>query len=165
MGRIGLYVRALQKRREKSEIDGYASLGSAARVPPVELGSGGADASKFLRGDSSWAVPPAGGLLSFVSPASLSADQNDWSPGSGDVIRTTSSVDVAITGLASGAAGVLRRIVNIGTKRITLRHQSSGSVAPNRFIGTGGADVVLFPNDQAELLYDGVDSRWRCSLA
>lgn len=103
---------------------------------------------------------------SVVSPAALGASQNDWAPGNGDVVRTDASVNVDITGLAGGAAGYHRRIVNISAANtITLKHEDAGSSAANRFIGTGGADLVLFPNDQATVWYDSTTSRWRASLA
>lgn len=102
---------------------------------------------------------------SAVSPGSLGADQNDWAPGTGDVIRVTSSVAVNITGIGGPAAGDQHRIVNIGANTVTLKHQDAGSAAANRFIGIGGADYVLYADDQVGIWYDGASSRWRISLA
>lgn len=50
-----------QKESEKAAASGYASLDAATRVPDAQLGTGVADATKFLRGDRSWAVPAGGG--------------------------------------------------------------------------------------------------------
>ncbi len=52
---------AYQKESEKGAISGYASLDSGTKVPTTELGGSGADNTKFLRGDQSWAVPSGGG--------------------------------------------------------------------------------------------------------
>jgi hypothetical protein len=44
----------------KGAAGGYAGLDSGAKVPASQLGAGAADATRFLRGDQAWAVPPAG---------------------------------------------------------------------------------------------------------
>lgn len=43
-----------QKEAEKSQANGYASLGSGALVPTAELGSGTASSATFLRGDQTY---------------------------------------------------------------------------------------------------------------
>lgn len=48
-----------QKESEKGAASGYASLGSGTKVPTAELGGAGADGTKFLRGDQTWAAPTA----------------------------------------------------------------------------------------------------------
>ena len=45
-----------QLRTEKGAASGYASLDSGTKVPTVELGGSGADATKYLRGDQTWQV-------------------------------------------------------------------------------------------------------------
>jgi len=45
-----------QLRTEKGAASGYASLDSGTKVPAVELGGSGADATKYLRGDQTWQV-------------------------------------------------------------------------------------------------------------
>ena len=41
----------------KGAVSGYAPLDSAQKVPTTNLGGAGADATKFLRGDQTWAAP------------------------------------------------------------------------------------------------------------
>jgi len=48
-----------QKESEKGAVSGYAGLDAGGKVPTAQLGSGVADASTFLRGDQSYAVPGA----------------------------------------------------------------------------------------------------------
>lgn len=48
-----------QKESERAVASGYPSLDSNTRVPVAQLGSGTADATKFLRGDQTWAAPTA----------------------------------------------------------------------------------------------------------
>jgi hypothetical protein len=50
-----------QLKSEKGQANGYASLDGTTTVPVAQLGSGVADATTFLRGDRTWAVPPVGG--------------------------------------------------------------------------------------------------------
>jgi hypothetical protein len=45
----------------KGAASGYASLDAGAKVPTAQLGGAGADSTKFLRGDQSWATPGGGG--------------------------------------------------------------------------------------------------------
>ena len=52
---------AYQRRSEKGQLGGYPELDDGGKVPPSQLGGGGADATKFLRGDQSWQVPAGGG--------------------------------------------------------------------------------------------------------
>jgi len=49
-----------QLRSEEGQANGYATLDSGILVPVAQLGSGAADATKFLRGDRTWQVPPGG---------------------------------------------------------------------------------------------------------
>lgn len=59
-----------QRRSEKGQANGYAPLSSGILVPVQYLGSGTPDATKFLRGDGAWAVPPgAGGSGAIKYPA------------------------------------------------------------------------------------------------
>jgi hypothetical protein len=98
-------------------------------------------------------------------PAQITANQNDYNPGS--VICATSSTlfinsDAArdVTGLAGGTAGCRLTIVNNGSFQITLKEQSLSSTAANRF-NTGG-DVALPSNSGASFLYEGsTTNRWR----
>lgn len=51
-----------QKESEKSAASGYASLDAGTLVPTAELGTGAASATKFLRGDQTWATPASTGI-------------------------------------------------------------------------------------------------------
>jgi hypothetical protein len=52
-------INGAEQSANKGAAGGYASLNTDTKVPAAELGSGTADATKFLRGDSTWATASA----------------------------------------------------------------------------------------------------------
>lgn len=102
-----------------------------------------------------------------VSPGSLSANQNDWSPGRADVIYVTSSTAVTITGLSAvgvpdGACVLVLNANASGGSSITLSHESASSTASNRFRSAYGANAILYADGgSAVLVYHAAASRWR----
>jgi hypothetical protein len=96
-----------------------------------------------------------------VSPSSLSANQGDWNPGAGDIVRMTASTGVSISGVVLGNE-YTRVLINIGsTHNITLKHQATSATSGNRIITSTGGDHIVPPTGAVTILYDGVDSRWR----
>lgn len=95
------------------------------------------------------------------TPATITADQDDYSPGSNAHVRLASDASRTITGLAYIADGQLRKISNVGANNIVLAHESTSSVAANRFILSRQADTTVYPGDTIELIYDGESNRWR----
>lgn len=96
-----------------------------------------------------------------VSPAQITADQNNYNPtdlGIAETLLLTSDAARSVTGIAAGVAGARMSIVNRGSFDITLKDASASSTAANRF--QFGADVVLKANGAVELQYSGGDSRW-----
>lgn len=101
-----------------------------------------------------------------VSPASLGSSQNNWNPGTADVIYVTSSTPVSITGLAASAVdGFCVLLLNAnasGGSAITLAHESASSTAANRFRSAYGANVILYADGgSATLVYHAASARWR----
>jgi hypothetical protein len=106
-------------------------------------------------------------LMADVSPAQITANQNDYNPSNlatSSVLRISSDASRNLTGLQGGADGRIIAIVNAGSNNILLRNEDAGSAAANRF-ALGGADLLLTPNEGAALWYDATSSRWRLLAA
>lgn len=100
-----------------------------------------------------------------LSPAQITANQNDYNPTSlstAVALRLTSDAARTITGLQGGADGRLLLIHNVGSYAITLADESSSSTAANRFALDG--DAVLVAGESALIVYDATTSRWRSLL-
>lgn len=101
-------------------------------------------------------------VVNEVTPAQITADQNNYDPGLAEVLRLSADINYRyITGISGGISGRYLQISNVGTKRIVLVYESSSSSASNRFYVPGGNDVVLYPNASVRIYYDGVTQRWR----
>lgn len=102
-----------------------------------------------------------------VTPTTVSAAQNDWNLGVGDIFRidnrTTANLD--ITGFSTTSSSLEVLVFNVSTHTaatFTLKHQHTSSTAVNRVISQWAGDVVLAPNGgAAAIVYDPTDSRWR----
>jgi hypothetical protein len=103
-----------------------------------------------------------GGLSSVVtSPSQISANQNDYAIGTGDIFRVSSDAARTITGIVAGTSGATILVVNVGSFAITLSHQSASSTAANRIIVPWAGDCVIAASAAVSLYYDGGTSRWR----
>lgn len=103
-------------------------------------------------------------LLSTLTTDQLTASVNDWNPTGGtDAYQWRISSDAArsITGIVAGQDTEERLLVNVGSFTITLEHADTGSIAVNRFLGSGAADVAIPTMGRARIVYDELAQRWR----
>lgn len=123
-----------------------------ALIIDKSTGSANLNAGFFLTGD--------------ISPAQITADQNDYNPtglSTASVLRLNTDASRNITGLAGGGDGRIIAIVNGGTNEIVLKDASTSSGAANRF--AFGADITLASKKSAVLWYDATDQRWKLLAA
>lgn len=102
-------------------------------------------------------------LSGTLSPAQITANQNDYNPASladALALRLNSDASRNVTGLSGGADGRVVTITNVGSFDIVLTSEDAASSAANRFLIAGG-DMVLGADDVVALRYDGTSSRWR----
>lgn len=137
---------------------GAFTAGSVIFVGPSVLAE---DNTNFFWDDTNDRLKVKGIQYLATSPAQITADQNDYSPGSGTFLRLYSDAVRTLTGIASGADGRRIKIANVGAFSILLANQNASSVAGNRIItGTGGSFTIL-PDTVVNLTYDSTTSRWR----
>ena len=106
---------------------------------------------------------------SFIAPAQIAVDKNNYTPCTGPIYRLDLSSDATrnITGLTWDASpqnilaqnGERHWLVNVGAHNIVLKHQSASSSAANRFYCNTGADITLAPNESAHIEYN-TSSYW-----
>lgn len=104
--------------------------------------------------------------VSVISPASITADQDDYAPtgfGAATYVRLGGDNGLrAITGLAAptGSDPIEKTLVNVSAYMLYLPQDHPDSTAGNRFTGYPG-DYYLYPGASAKILYDVTSSRWR----
>lgn len=112
------------------------------------------------------ATNAAGAALRSIplTPAALSANQDNYNPGVARFYRLSATTPVTLTGLSiSQQDGQDFEVWNVGPSSITLAHQSTSSTATNRFLNKGGVDIVLAPDEIAKVRYDGATQRYRAT--
>lgn len=115
----------------------------------VGIGDGAGTAGKTLR-----SIP--------LTPAQITANQNNYAPGTAWFYRLSTDASRDITGLStSQVSGQVAEVWNVGAQNIVLKNQDANSTDVNRFICTGGADITLAADEVALLRYDGTTQRWR----
>lgn len=101
-------------------------------------------------------------LTGVISPAQITANQNDYAPsGIATAITLRLSTDASrdMTGLVDARDGTIKTIINVGTNPLVLKNASASSTAANRFDFSG--DITLAGKQSATLRYDGTDARWK----
>lgn len=139
------------------------AAGAALAVSKLAAGSNG----QFLRttaGVPVWAAVSSSDLAeNVITPAALASQADNYSPsGFADatVVRVSSTGNVDLTGLDATATLKRKTVVNVGSNRITLRHNFA-SAASNRFSTPSGLDWPLAPGESAVVLYDSSTAMWR----
>lgn len=106
-------------------------------------------------------------LQGDLTPATITADQNDYAPaGIADATRLRLAANAhgrRITGLQGGADGRMLILDNIGSFEIAILPDSGLSTAANRILVPlgGNGEWRLKPQESLILIYDSTSSRWR----
>jgi hypothetical protein len=111
-----------------------------------------------------WFVLPCNLPPKAISPAQITANQNDYSPTlflGAQTIRIDSDASRDITGFAAPPTAQTKTLINVGSNPIVLKHQNAGSSAANRIIVQGGGDLTMQPDDAVTIFYDITTDRWR----
>lgn len=123
-----------------------------------------------LRYDSTlaeWHVVDSGSYEdTSINHTLASGANNDVSPtgwAGANMVRLDSPAAASITGLVAVTSvdRRMKKLYNVGSYNITLKHQDTGSTAANRLIIPGATDLVLAPDDVVDVSYDLTTARWR----
>lgn len=95
------------------------------------------------------------------SPAQITADQNNYSPGTTTFLRLSTDASRTITGISGGVDGRHLWVCNVGSNDLVLANQNASSTDTNRIITGTGADVTLNANESCHMIYDSTTQRWR----
>jgi len=110
-----------------------------------------------------WKIPDAGSdVPNTVTVDAGFSSKSAWNPtgwGSAEFVRITSGAAVDISGWYSEVTHYRKKLVNVGSFAITLKH-ATGPTAYQMLI-TGSADLVLQPNDMVDITRDVSSLRWR----
>lgn len=137
---------------------GYGVIGLETDTGKFKIGNGAASWNDTLY---------SGGEPATVAVTTVTASQNNWNLGIGDIFYLTSSstANINATGVATAAGSVARLLINVSThtaSSITLQHQHTSSTAAARLVVPWAGDYVMSPNGGAALLVRSEDnSRWR----
>lgn len=103
-----------------------------------------------------------GGSPSVITPAEITADQNDYTPtGWADATLIRLSGDNgcrAIRGFGAETSGETKTLKNVGSYPLYLAPEHASSTAANRI--SHFEEVFLMPGQSAQIYYDGTLSRW-----
>ena len=103
-----------------------------------------------------------GGLFAtgIDTPATLTVNTNDWAPQitNRSRIRASCNAGIAVTGMAGGTDGKIIYLTNVGANTLTIRDESTSSVAGNRFSMNG--DQLLPAGTTIQFIYDSLLTRW-----
>lgn len=117
---------AAEYTSNKGAASGYASLNSSTLVPTGQLGTGTADSTKFLRGDSTWQTPT---VTPTYSTSSKTANYT-----------ITGTDDVILADAAGGAITITLPTAVSVTKFFTIKRKNSG--ANNVTVATTASQTI-----------------------
>lgn len=130
----------------------HVAIGTAAQLDSTDfVKTSGSVIATFLQ------------LTGDTTPATVTADQNDYAPtghANTSVFRVVTDAQRSFTGLAGGSDGRIAAWVNVGSFNHRLVNESAASTAGNRFTLPNG-DLILRPGETVCFIYDLTSTRWR----
>lgn len=120
-----------QKESEKGASNGYAGLDAASKVPVINLGGSGADNTKYLRGDQTWATPASGpGGVSELWKGKVHATYFDGDPVRAAQLGLSNNATISPTFTPTNIGATVGRLV-------AFRFDTAITVATIRWYGVG----------------------------
>lgn len=108
------------------------------------------------------AASSGGGSPSVITPAQITAEQNNYAPtgwADATVVRLSCDADMdAIQGFSAETAGEIKTLQNVGSYPIQISPEHASSTAANRIAYS--CEIILPPGESMQMMYDGTLSRW-----
>jgi hypothetical protein len=125
-------------------------------------GSSWTEAFNIDQASGNLTLPRGLALTGVVSPAQITADQDNYNPAglaAASVLQISADAPRRISGLTGASEGRCLIVINVGGQPVTLLNESASSSANNRL--TLGADLTISAKQAAILRYDGTAARWQ----
>ena len=142
------------------------ALGLGNTEGALPIANGGTGATNAAAARTNLGIAPGGDspITAIETPAAFANNpEHNWAGITANArwarIHVT-SVPNDLTGITGGVHGRRLLLSNVGTLSITLIHNGS-STAENRFLCPGNFNRTLTAGSSVELVYDGINSRWR----
>jgi len=130
------------------------NIKAAAAIAIAKLANYPADATRYLRGDGTWVVPPSPVVTAYTSPVVSGANTDiSFTPGATSFINIGTGGGSIRSISAPATSGSRLTIRNIGAA-ITLLHATAGGSGAQLFIINSGNKILPF-NGTIEMMYDG----------
>lgn len=129
------------------------------------VGTGVSAVDNPVAGTTDLTLPTSTGDAT-ITPPPMTVSVNDYGPVNSTgarIWRVSASTPVNVTGIDAASHSDLLWM-NVGSSTITLKQESTGSLAANRIIGPGNADYSLTAGSTVEIARDTVSLRWRVVL-
>jgi len=138
-------------------VSALAGTGDTMDVTALTAGTAGNSiATTTTAADASW----GGATLTGGSEDTTAYAPTAWSQAT--TFRLSSDASYNLHGFSPTVNQRRKRLINVGSFPIVLKHQSgTESTAANRIICQGANDISLFTDDALDLEYDSTSTRWR----
>ena len=101
------------------------------------------------------------------TPTQLTASVDNYNPSrwsASTVVRLSSNASWNIQAFSASASVKRKRLWNVGSNSIVLKHEDATSATPaNRISCPGSTDITMVANDAVDIEYDNTTQRWRVS--
>jgi hypothetical protein len=137
-------------------VSASTGAGTSMNVTALVAGSAGNTIATTETGaNASW----GGSTLS--GGAQSTTDYNPTNFSAATTLRVSTDTSHNLLGMVGTAAQSRKKIINVGSFNLVIKHQDTGATAANRFICQGSLDVTMLPDDALDFEYDKTASRWR----